>query len=332
MKASWTKISQSEPLQRSSHNIAAAGGNLYIFGGELKPRQPRDNVMYTIQLDGNDQPVNLVNTSNEATPTPRVGSAVATIGSKLYFFSGRGGEAMTPIDEKGALWAYDSSGQVWELISPSSNHVPQPRSYHATTSDGNETIYIHAGCPEKGRLPDLWSFNINSKEWKELAAAPDPARGGPSIAFASGKLYRMNGFDGNTEQGGTIDVYDPKANEWSSVKFAADGKEGPGARSVAVLLPVSIEDRKHLVTLFGESDPSSLGHQGAGKMLSDVWAYDIESGKWAQVETTSGGEDPAPRGWFDADTATIAGKPSIVVAGGLGETNERLDDVWLLNF
>jgi hypothetical protein len=25
--------------------------------------------------------------------------------------------------------------------------------------------------------------------------------------------------------------------------------------------------------MFGERDPSSLGHAGAGKMLTDVWAF-----------------------------------------------------------
>ena len=83
------------------------------------------------------------------------------------------------------------------------------------------------------------------------------------------------------------------------------------------------------MSLFGESDPSSLGHQGAGKMLSDVWAYEIETGKWAQL---SFGDGPQGRGWFDADIIQLDGKDAIVVSGGLGEDNERLDDLWVLHF
>ena len=41
-----------------------------------------------------------------------------------------------------------------------------------------------------------------------------------------------------------------------------------------------------LLTLFGERDPSSLGHQGAGKMLGDVWMYDIALATWSEVATT----------------------------------------------
>ena len=35
-----------------------------------------------------------------------------------------------------------------------------------------------------------------------------------------------------------------------------------------------------LGTLFGERDPISLGHAGAGKTLTDWRVYDIASDKW----------------------------------------------------
>lgn len=141
----------------------------------------------------------------------------------------------------------------------------------------------------------------------------------------------MNGFDGKTEQGGRLDIFDTVNNIWSTKEYSADGSSGPIARSVATVLPLVANERNLLVTLFGESDPSSLGHQGAGKMLGDVWAYDIASGTWSEVDTaapdTSG--RPAPRGWFDAD---VLGKSAILVSGGLGEENNRLDDGWILQF
>lgn len=249
----------------------------------------------------------------------------------MYMFSGRGGPAMAPVDESGALWSLDTSTNEWKLLQPSTQAIPEARSFHALTSDGKGMLYLHAGCPEKGRLADLWSFNLSSATWKQLATAPGPSRGGTSIAFAQGKLYRMNGFDGETEQGGALDVYDPETDSWETKTFSADGKTGPGARSVAALVPVSIEHRTSLVTLFGESDPSSLGHQGAGKMLSDIWAYSIEKGTWSPVLPRSE-HFPDARGWFDADVASLDGKDSIAVAGGLGESNERLNDLWVLSF
>jgi hypothetical protein len=144
-------------------------------------------------------------------------------------------------------------------------------------------------------------------------------------------LYRVNGFDGTTEQGGSLDVYDPTSNTWSSRQYPADGVSGPTPRSVSALLPLVIGGRPSLVTLFGERDPSSLGHQGAGKMLGDVWIYDIDSAAWSEVTATAvdASNEPCPRGWFDAD---VVNQSEIVVLGGLGETNERLSDAWLLKF
>ncbi|EYE91292.1 Kelch repeat protein [Aspergillus ruber CBS 135680] len=54
-------------------------------------------------------------------------------------------------------------------------------------------------------------------------------------------------------------------------EFAADGRSGPTPRSVVALLPVTISGKVYLATLFGKRDPSSLGYQDTGKMLSDVW-------------------------------------------------------------
>jgi hypothetical protein len=268
-----------------------------------------------------------------ASPSPRVGSASSTLHGKIYLFSGRGGKAMAPIEENGAVWAFDPSAATWTLLSPSdlSKPFPEARSYHCSTSNSDDKIYIHAGCPETGRLSDLWSFQPSSRTWLRLADAPAPPRGGTSIVFHQGLLYRMNGFDGKTEQGGSLDVYDPTSNTWSSRQYPADGVAGPTPRSVGALLPLVVDGKSSLVTLFGERDPSSLGHQGAGKMLGDVWAYDIGLATWSKVAAKGGdaSSEPSPRGWFDAD---VINHSEILVVGGLGETNERLNDAWLLKF
>ncbi|KAL9026586.1 MAG: hypothetical protein Q9196_004769 [Gyalolechia fulgens] len=76
-------------------------------------------------------------------------------------------------------------------------------------------------------------------------------------------------------------------------------------------------------------DPSSLGHEGAGKMLDDVWVFDIRSRRWTEVQARPG-EAPTARGWYDADVVRGSTKEAIVVHGGLNESNERLGDVWSL--
>lgn len=240
---------------------------------------------------------------------------------------------MKPIDENGTLWSYNPSDSQWTRISPSDDvgFVPVARSYHTMTNDGKTKIYIHAGCPLHGRAGDLWSYDISTHMWRRLESAPGPERGGTSMAYAGGHIFRMNGFDGNTELGGNLDIFDPANNEWSTITYPADGENGPGPRSVGALLSVRINGKYMLVTVFGEHDPSSLGHEGAGKMLGDAWAFDIVGRKWNKVACA--GETPQARGWFDADVVRAeAGNDAIVVHGGLAEDNSRLGDLWILKF
>jgi hypothetical protein len=248
---------------------------------------------------------------------------------------------MTAIEENGSLWTFDhsatmaSSAPTWTLISPADPKAPYPegRSYHALTNDDSNTIYLHGGCPTKGRLSDLWAFDVSTRTWTELTPAPGSGRGGSSVAISAGRLYRMNGFDGKTEQGGTLDIYEPTLNTWNPLSYPPNGVDGPEPRSVSCLLAMKLQGRPSLVTAFGEHDPSPLGHQGAGRMLDDIWVFDIEMSKWSQINAADGSsERPAARGWFDADVLRAKGGSSdnIVIAGGLAEDNQRLSDVWIL--
>lgn len=254
-------------------------------------------------------------------------------------FSGRGSSEMTPVEEHGSFWVFEPSVSNWELLSPKSpsQEFPEARSYHTLTNDGEDIIYLHAGCPEKGRLSDLWSFRVSSRSWTRLASAPDPPRGGTSITFSDGLLYRMNGFDGSKELGGSLDIFSTNTNTWTTYHYTPDGISGPGPRSVSALIALSIDGRPSLVTLFGERDPSTLGHQGAGKMLSDIWTFDLESKVWRETQIRSDeavslergvDEYPAARGWFTTESV----REGILVQGGLRESNERLNDAWLLKF
>lgn len=154
-------------------------------------------------------------------PTASVGSAMAAIGNKLYLFSGRGGVDMAPIEDEGGVWQYHTDDAGWSLLKPADPSAPFPsgRSYHAMASNSEDEIYVHAGCPEKGHLSDLWSSNVSTRTWTALPNAPEPARGGTSLTYGVGKLYRMSGFDRSKEQGGSIDVLDLESKIWITPSF-----------------------------------------------------------------------------------------------------------------
>ncbi|KAK4113992.1 galactose oxidase [Canariomyces notabilis] len=164
MKGTWEKI-QVPPLPRSSHSVDIVAGTVYIFGGEIKPREPVDNDMHCVTLPSSGaqadyytikaKPARSSSEKHAApgkgpatpdlpdVPSPRVGHATAVIGHRIFLFGGRGGPDMTPLDEGGRVWVFDTRTHLWSYLDPapaasgtatSSVPVPPPRSYHSAVA------------------------------------------------------------------------------------------------------------------------------------------------------------------------------------------------------
>lgn len=307
---------------------------------EIKPREPVSNSVHCIDIrSGEYKEI----TGTGDVPQARVGHTAATLDGEIYVFGGvspnhqtwltaqRGGAAMTPLEESGAIYVFSPKTSTWRQIAPSSTGYPAPRSYHCSTATSN-SIIIHAGCgnADVGRLNDLWSFDISSKAWTKLADAPGDPRGGSAIAFdrSTNRLWRFGGFNGKTEVGGVIDHIELRNDnaqdaQWNSIDFqTADDNTVPGARSVTGL---HVLDNGRLITFFGEGKPSPTGgHDAAGNFWGDIWIFDIKSGDWAEMEQE--GENPGARGWFGSDESS----KGAVVWGGIDKDNNRIPDGWVL--
>jgi hypothetical protein len=48
--ATWRKVTSADTLQRSSQAMSVVDDKAYIFGGELQPREPRDNHVIVTEL------------------------------------------------------------------------------------------------------------------------------------------------------------------------------------------------------------------------------------------------------------------------------------------
>ncbi|KAK9900796.1 kelch repeat protein [Cystobasidium minutum MCA 4210] len=360
LRASFERVLLDSPLPRSSHSINVVGSKAYLFGGELRPREPVDAAVHVFDLpngfppaDGSpsssNKSIQESTVSNEAIeakdgnegPPLRVGHTSARVNDDIYIFGGRGGKDMTALQEKGRLWRFSTKSSAWTAVDPASSNgdarFPEARSYHASTSAPElGKVFIHAGCPASGRTSDLWSFDIESRTWTKLPEAPEPPRGGPGLTYALGKLWRYGGFDGKNELGGQLDYIDVSggdaATEWKSVKFSEG--QYPGARSVTGLQVVHVKDKPYLVAYLGERDTSNLGHAGAGVFWGDIWSLaltkqgEIEADKWVKCEIENA-ENMPERGWFASD---LVGKDKILVYGGLNARNERESDGILASF
>jgi Galactose oxidase, central domain len=274
----------------------------------------------------------------------RVGAAAAVIKDVIYIWGGRGGKDMAPLHNGSNIHAFDTIKSEWNALELTKGYEPEDRSYH-TLVTSQDKLYLHAGCPTKGRLSTLHSLDIGSPSpsWVSLPSAPDPPRGGTALAPAFSRYFlRFGGFSGY-EIGGNLDVYDTKLEKWSSYDLSQNG-EVPKPRSVHAFVPVNLmwEDSEQLVALllFGELDPApvELGHDGAGKFSNEVWALvcpkglgsdldEFEKFRWINVKGDVDSEWPEARGWFGA-SAWTHGK--VVVVGGLNGRNERLGDSWIL--
>jgi hypothetical protein len=50
----WRRVVQQEGIPRSSHVIAVLSSRtILVYGGEIKPREPVDNRLYSVSLTGN---------------------------------------------------------------------------------------------------------------------------------------------------------------------------------------------------------------------------------------------------------------------------------------
>ena len=244
---------------------------------------------------------------------------------------------------------------------------------------GHGTLFIHAGCPDAGRTNDLWGFDVRSRTWKEYPTAPGNPRGGTSLSISKHRIYRYGGLNGTGEEGGQIDILDlgletfndksgagelsvMAKGKWETLDFSEEDIKHPGNRSVAGLHTITTGmGREFLILLLGERDPSSDGHNGAGKFWGDVWAFqcppqgmtaasfkdatwqalkrETGEGQWSQMAISDAegveGEDvrnliPSERGWFASSSMGDLDVSGIVLWGGLNGLNEREDNGWIL--
>ena len=49
--ATWKCLINHSNLQRSSHVLSVTNKRAYVFGGELVPREPRDDKVFDIDID-----------------------------------------------------------------------------------------------------------------------------------------------------------------------------------------------------------------------------------------------------------------------------------------
>ncbi|KAH8169406.1 galactose oxidase, central domain-containing protein [Sarocladium implicatum] len=294
------------PSPRVGHASAVIGSRIFIFGGRGGPEmKPLDEAGRVWVFDTRTRGWSYL----DPTPAVQGGAIVARPSPRSYHCAtatDRPRDFGQPQQRKARTW------QEWAVGDTSKTGIPQAPIVGNVAmdavdeeSEGYGTFFIHAGCLADGeRANDLWAFDIRTKTWSQLPAAPGSPRGGTAICISKSRLFRFGGFDGQTEIGGQLDFIDLEVETfndrdnkgeidirargtWQSILEnnidassteipAVPQQDWPAPRSVASLEAITLGGgREYLVLAMGERGPSNDGHAAAGTFHSDVWMFQV---------------------------------------------------------
>lgn len=190
--------------QPNNHGMAASvNGKIYLIGGQLTADQ-EGYVDTVYELD----PAMGAWVEKARMPTSRSGGVAVVYGGKIYVAGGR-------LPRGSDFAAYDPAADKWETLPD----LPSQRN-HVTGAAINNRIHIVGGRLGNGLSP-LKSdanevFNPQTRNWT-TAAPMLRGRSGMNGTMARG-CFHVWGGEAPTGMTPDHDYYDPRTNQWSSLR------------------------------------------------------------------------------------------------------------------
>lgn len=227
------------------------------------------------------------------------------------------------------LWCFDWEDKTWCQFSEN-GEVPEARSFHQMVpgqASNSNKLYVFGGCAKKGRLNDLYEFDIKGEIWKKLPTSADiKGRGGACFTAIGNDLYVIAGFAGEE----TSDVHKYSNGIWTKL---TDFPSQIAPRSVAAVC--SLPSLGMICVFGGELSPSARGHEGAGNFSNEVLCLPTTGNQVVYVPKVKG-IVPVARGWLNCALLKEETEKSaqIVFFGGLKGNDEnpvRCNDMWTIH-
>jgi hypothetical protein len=209
-------------------------------------------------------------------------------------------------------WEYDVSSNIWNK--KVFDELPSARQSHAMTyvSGNNTTGVILFGGYDTSRDDETWIFYPNNNTWVQRypSTKPSPRQ---EHAMVYDSTYNMTVLFGGND--GTRDdetwVYWPENNTWMKRNTGTK----PKARNNHAMV---YDPDNELIVLFG-------GYIGWPDFRSDeTWVYNTLTNFWTKRNPTV---KPIARSDHYMAYDSLSNK--VVLFGGYGNNNQRLDDTWL---
>lgn len=289
-------------------------------------------------------------------PEPRRGGAAIhdPIGGRLVVFGG-----VTAAGAVNDVWTFDLRSREWRNLAIS-GATPAPRFGFDAVYDPVARAMVIWGGQGSRFFNDVWSLDLASGRWKEVAApgSPRPRYGTAAVFDATAR--RLVTFGGFTDQGRFKDTHalSLAAGAWQDL---APQGVNPGERCLHTAALRRFDGR---MVMYGGQRTGPLGDLWAydlarnawteltppdsppGRLLassyvdalsrfvlfggatndgavSETWSFDFDSGSWTRQQTLG-----APRARSAAMSAYVEDENRFVVFGGIG--SELLGDLWEL--
>ncbi|OLN85888.1 Nitrile-specifier protein 5 [Colletotrichum chlorophyti] len=174
-------------------------------------------------------------------PASRVGHATAVIGSRIFLFGGRGGPDMTPLDEGGRVWVFDTRNNAWSYLDPrppapgvTNLPMPSPRSYHSAAATDRPRDF----APKHPRRHQGW------KEWAQGDSAEVGIPQAPIVGHLAanatdeeddgyGTFFVHAGCLASGERTSDLWAFDVRSRVWSQLPSAPGPARGGTAICVS---------------------------------------------------------------------------------------------------
>ncbi|AXQ30871.1 kelch repeat-containing protein [Solimonas sp. K1W22B-7] len=217
-------------------------------------------------------------------PAPRQEHGVAELDGDIYVVGGMDGLGLT----LASAIAYDPASDSWREIAP----LPKPI-HHPGVAAANGRLYVLGGfnlvTPAFIALGDVYEYDAAANTWRARASLPaGRQRGAAAVGVIDGRIY-LAGGQRNLQATTEFDVYDPVADQWTT-------------------LPDLPTAREHVAGAAVDGRFYAIGGR-SGELHGEVEAYDPRTRQWQARAAL-----PTPRGGGAA--GVVNGR--IIMVGGEG--------------
>jgi N-acetylneuraminic acid mutarotase len=298
--AAWSRAA-SAPVARSYLSAAAIGHRIYITGGGTDEEPPEGNIYRaTGRLDILDTATGTW-MSGAPAPTKRYSHASAALGGKLYVVGGHSQNY-----EPGRLATvemYDPATDRWQARASMGvpHHEPALVAF-----DGK--LYVFGGEDGPNYLSAAERYDPAANRWTRIAEMPRKRKGGYA-AVVGDRIYLFGGISGNDGiMIEAIDVYDPRADRWSTASAKMPNSRWMGtASTIGAVIVIAGGARR-----------------GGATYVREVEAFDPNAGSWSTLTSL-----PADRG---NHAAAVVGNRVYLIGGCRSGCNQKIPEIDVLSF